>query len=106
VTDIRLIAGGRSNLTYRLHVSGPGGTGCSCCAARRFAASCARRSGRDISRIGYYRAFGYVKLAVVLEGIHARYLQHQTMGEGFEQEGQAIPTLVARANQMLDADAR
>jgi hypothetical protein len=105
VTDIRLIAGGRSNLTYRLHVSGPGGTGCSCSAACR-SADCARRSGRDISRIGYYRAFGYVKLAVVLEGIHARDLQHQTVGEGFEQEGQAIPTLVARANQILDADAR
>jgi hypothetical protein len=51
-------------------------------------------------------AFGYVKLAVVLEGIHARHLQHQTVGEGFEQEGQAIPTIVARANQILDADAR
>ena len=51
-------------------------------------------------------AFGYFKLAVVLEGIHARYLQRQTVGEGFEQEGQAVPTLVARAHQVLDADAR
>jgi hypothetical protein len=51
-------------------------------------------------------AFGYFKLAVVLEGIHARYLQRQTVGEGFEQEGLAVPTLVARAHQVLDADAR
>jgi hypothetical protein len=80
VTDNRLIAGGRSNPTYRLHVPGPGGTGCSCCAVRRVAVGCARRTGRDISRIGHYMAFGYVKLAVVLEGIHARYLQHQTVG--------------------------
>jgi aminoglycoside phosphotransferase (APT) family kinase protein len=71
-----------------------------------FAAGYAQRTGRDISRIGYYVAFGYFKLAVVLEGIHARYLQHQTVGEGFEQEGLAVPTLVARAHQVLDADAR
>ena len=40
-----------------------------------FAAEYARLTGRDVSRIGYYMAFGYFKLAVVLEGIHARYLQ-------------------------------
>ena len=50
-------------------------------------------------------AFGFFKLAVVLEGIHARYQQGHTVGEGFEQEGQAVPTLVARAHQTLDADA-
>ena len=71
-----------------------------------FAAGYAQRTGRDISRIGYYVAFGYFKLAVVLEGIHARYQQGQTVGEGFEQEGLAVPTLVARAHQVLDADAR
>lgn len=70
-----------------------------------FAAGYAQRTGRDISRIGYYVAFGYFKLAVVLEGIHARYLQHQTVGEGFEQEGLVVPTLVARAHDVLDADA-
>jgi aminoglycoside phosphotransferase (APT) family kinase protein len=69
-----------------------------------FAAGYARRTGRDISRIGYYVAFGYFKLAVVLEGIYARYLQHQTVGDGFEHEGLAVPTLVARAHQVLDAD--
>jgi aminoglycoside phosphotransferase (APT) family kinase protein len=70
-----------------------------------FAAGYAQRTGRDISRIGYYVAFGYFKLAVVLEGIHARYLQHQTVGEGFEQEGLVVPTMVARAHDVLDADA-
>ena len=70
-----------------------------------FAAGYAQRTGRDVSRIGYYVAFGYFKLAVVLEGIHARYLQRQTVGEGFEQEGLAVPTLVTRAHQVLDADA-
>ena len=62
------------------------------------------RTGRDISRIGYYVAFGYFKLAVVLEGINARYLQHQTVGEGFDAEGLAVPALVARAHEVLDTD--
>jgi aminoglycoside phosphotransferase (APT) family kinase protein len=69
----------------------------------RFAAEYAGRTGRDISRIGYYMAFGYFKLAVVLEGIHARYQQGKTVGEGFEQEGLAVPTLVGRAHEVLDA---
>jgi aminoglycoside phosphotransferase (APT) family kinase protein len=69
-----------------------------------FAAGYAERTGRDVSRIGYYVAFGYFKLAVVLEGINARYLQHQTVGDGFEQEGLAVPALVARAHEVLDAD--
>ena len=69
-----------------------------------FAAGYAERTGRDISRIGYYVAFGYFKLAAVLEGIHARYLQHQTVGEGFDQDGLAVPALITRAHQVLDTD--
>src|SRR5579875_1366238 len=70
-----------------------------------FAAAYAARTGRDISRIGYFMAFGYFKLAVVLEGIHARYLQRKTVGEGFEHEGRAVPLLIARAHQVLDGAA-
>jgi aminoglycoside phosphotransferase (APT) family kinase protein len=62
----------------------------------------ARITGRDLSRIGYYMAFGCFKLAVVLEGIHARFLQHKTVGEGFELEGPAVPVLIERAHQLLD----
>jgi aminoglycoside phosphotransferase (APT) family kinase protein len=68
----------------------------------QFAARYAELTGRDISSIGYYIAFGYFKLAVVLEGIHARYLLNQTVGEGFEREGPAVPILIARAHHMLD----
>jgi hypothetical protein len=49
-------------------------------------------------------AFGCFKLAVVLEGIHARYLQRKTVGEGFEREGPAVPVLIERAHRMLDSD--
>ena len=62
----------------------------------------AELTGRDLSSIGYYMAFGCFKLAVVLEGIHARFLQHKTVGEGFEREGLAVPVLIERAHQMLD----
>jgi hypothetical protein len=49
-------------------------------------------------------AFGYFTLAVVLEGICARYVLSQAVGEGFEHEGLVVPSRVARAHQVLDAD--
>jgi aminoglycoside phosphotransferase (APT) family kinase protein len=69
-----------------------------------FTAAYAERTGRDVSRISYYIAFGYFKLAVVVEGIYARFLKKQTVGEGFGREGQLVPELVARAHGILDAD--
>jgi len=70
-----------------------------------FAARYAELTGRDLGGIGYYIAFGYFKLAVVLEGINARFIQGKTVGEGFEREGKAVPVLIARAHQMLDVAA-
>jgi aminoglycoside phosphotransferase (APT) family kinase protein len=69
------------------------------------AARYAEVTGRDLSNIGYYTAFGCFKLAVVLEGIHARFLQKKTVGEGFEREGPIVPKLIERAHQMLDASS-
>jgi aminoglycoside phosphotransferase (APT) family kinase protein len=54
----------------------------------------ARRSGRDIARLAFYEALGYLKLAVIAEGIHARYLAGQTVGAGFETVGSAVPALL------------
>jgi aminoglycoside phosphotransferase (APT) family kinase protein len=68
----------------------------------QLAARYARITSWDLSSIGYYMAFGCFKLAVVLEGIHARFLQHKTVGEGFEREGQMVPVLIERAHRMLD----
>jgi hypothetical protein len=47
-------------------------------------------------------AFGCYKLAVVLEGIHARFLQNATVGEGFDKVGDGVPILVQRAHHILD----
>ena len=41
----------------------------------------ARRTGRDISGIGYYIAFGCWRLAVISEGVYSRYV-HGAMGDG------------------------
>jgi aminoglycoside phosphotransferase (APT) family kinase protein len=70
----------------------------------QIAARYAELTGRDLSRLDYYMAFGCFKLAVVLEGIHARFLQHKTVGEGFEREGEVVATLIRRAHELLDAN--
>jgi len=60
----------------------------------RLAARYAERSGRDVSALAFYRALGYLKLAVIAEGIHARHLAGQTVGAGFDGVGTAVPALV------------
>ncbi|HEX4817444.1 MAG TPA: phosphotransferase family protein [Nonomuraea sp.] len=70
--------------------------------AAEFAGHYAKMSGRDISDLGFYVAFGNFKLAVIIEGIHARFRQGKTVGEGFEGIGAAVPTLISRAHRMLD----
>lgn len=40
----------------------------------------ASRTGRDVSNIGYYKAFASFRLAVISEGVYARYL-HGAMGD-------------------------
>jgi aminoglycoside phosphotransferase (APT) family kinase protein len=70
----------------------------------QIAARYAELTGRDLSRLDYYMAFGCFKLAVVLEGIHARFLQHKTVGEGFQREGEVVATLIRRAHELLDAN--
>lgn len=67
-------------------------------AAERYASA----TGRDISEAPYYWAFGFFKLAVILEGIHARFLQGKTVGEGFETIGERVPPLVMLGTYVLD----
>jgi len=69
--------------------------------ARGFAAHYAKVSGADLSDLDFYVAFGNYKLAVIVAGIHARFKQGKTVGEGFEAIGAAVPTLVERALRAL-----
>jgi aminoglycoside phosphotransferase (APT) family kinase protein len=61
-------------------------------------------SGRDVSRVGWYTAFAYFKLAVILEGIHYRYTLGQTVGEGFDRIGDLVPVFVDGGLTTLQED--
>jgi aminoglycoside phosphotransferase (APT) family kinase protein len=68
----------------------------------------ARRSGRNVDAIDFYQVLALYKLAVISEGIYARFLQGKTLGEGFENLGRATTGLAQRALSIADAssDAR
>ena len=61
----------------------------------------ADQTGRDPGKVGWYVALGYYKLAIISEGIHARFLQGKTVGPGFERMGAAVPMLIDRAARAL-----
>jgi aminoglycoside phosphotransferase (APT) family kinase protein len=61
----------------------------------------ARRSGRDVTAIGWYTAFAYFKLAVILEGIHYRWTLGQTLGAGFDRIGVVVPVFIERGLHTL-----
>lgn len=69
--------------------------------ADQMAARYAEGAGRDLSQLDWYIAFGYYKLAVISEGIHYRYLQGKTVGEGFSQMGERVPQLLDAALGLL-----
>ena len=51
-------------------------------------------SGRDLGDMGFHLGLAYFKLAVILEGISFRFLQGQTVGEGFDKIGAGFDPLV------------
>ncbi|WP_280346456.1 phosphotransferase family protein [Nocardia neocaledoniensis] len=52
------------------------------------------RSDRDMSRFGFYLGLAAFKLAVIIEGIHYRFLHGQTVGAGFDALGDAVEPLL------------
>jgi aminoglycoside phosphotransferase (APT) family kinase protein len=62
-----------------------------------------KQSGRDVSELDFYEALASYKLAIILEGIHARFLMGKTVGEGFDQIGRLVKVMVQGA---LDAASR
>jgi aminoglycoside phosphotransferase (APT) family kinase protein len=61
----------------------------------------AERSGRDISALPWYLAFGYFKLAVISTGIAARHQAGGMIGEGFDTAAATVPGLVSNGQRML-----
>ncbi len=60
----------------------------------------AAASGRDVSGVGYHVAFGYWKLACILEGVHSRYVAgaYGKEAEGFAALGDLVVELGERAS--------
>jgi aminoglycoside phosphotransferase (APT) family kinase protein len=69
--------------------------------SRELASAYAARTGRDLGNLPFYLGLALMKLAVICEGVHARYLGGQTVGEGYERVGPAVPLLVARGLRAL-----
>ena len=65
----------------------------------------AARRKVDLSRLDWYVAFACFKLAVISEGIHARFAAGQTVGEGFERIGDGVLPLIGRGRALLDRPA-
>jgi aminoglycoside phosphotransferase (APT) family kinase protein len=63
----------------------------------------AAASGRDVSSVEYYRAFGYWKLACILEGVYARY-KGGAMGDaaGFEGFAAQVEMLARQAQAAIE----
>ena len=65
------------------------------------AAAYSERSGRDLSDLDYYVALGYWKLAIILEGVHARYAAGQYGAEADD----AVAGLAAVVERLAEAAA-
>ncbi|MBV8933149.1 MAG: phosphotransferase family protein [Kutzneria sp.] len=63
----------------------------------------AQRTGADLSHLGWYVAFAYFKVAVILEGIHYRFARGGTVGTGFDQIGGLVLPLVERGIAAVNA---
>jgi aminoglycoside phosphotransferase (APT) family kinase protein len=61
----------------------------------------AKRSGRDLSQIDFFVALGFWKLAIILEGVYARYAsgQYGKTDEGFQQFAKIVERLSEAADE-------
>ncbi|MFT4414760.1 phosphotransferase family protein [Fredinandcohnia humi] len=65
---------------------------------RQFVEEYARRSGRDLSDITYYVAFGFYKLGVILQQIYYRWKKGELPDERFKHLNHAVANLFEMAN--------
>ncbi len=62
----------------------------------------AAQTGRSIDHLDFYVIFAMYKLAVIVEGIQARYLMGKTLGEGFSDMGDMVSSLSEQALELAD----
>jgi aminoglycoside phosphotransferase (APT) family kinase protein len=65
----------------------------------------ARHSGRDVDGIDFYQVLALYKLAVISEGIYARYRMGKTLGEGFDNMLRTTESLAQRALDIANASS-
>lgn len=65
----------------------------------------AKASGRDVAAIDFYQVLALYKLAVISEGIYARFRMGKTLGPGFENLQRAAGPLAERALAIADASS-
>ena len=90
---------------------GEGGVGSLPSATRRpgflsraaIVAEYAKRSGRDVEAVDFYQVLALTKLAVIAEGIYARYLQGKTLGAAFDGMTRASVGIAERALSLVEA---
>jgi len=70
-------------------------------AIRRYA----EKSGRDLTNLDFYVVLAYFKLAVIVEGIYARFLEGGTVGAGFEATGAQAQNLARAGLAIASASA-
>lgn len=62
----------------------------------------AQQSGRSVEHLDFYVVFAMYKLAIIVEGINARFLMGKTLGEGFDEMGKMAASLVELALEVSD----
>ena len=62
----------------------------------------AAASGRNVDHLDWYVILASYKLAIIVEGIHARYRMGKTLGDGFEAMGAMVSGLIESALAQAD----
>jgi aminoglycoside phosphotransferase (APT) family kinase protein len=65
----------------------------------------AEKSGRNLENLDFYVVLAYFKLAVIVEGIYARFLEGGTVGAGFESTGGQATNLARIGLAVADASS-
>ncbi len=68
------------------------------------AAEYARASGRDLAELGFWIAFAYWKVAIIVEGVYRRWLNDPGNGSGAGELQPAVARLAGLGRAALDAD--
>ncbi len=63
----------------------------------------AERSGRDVSGVLYYYAFGLFKIAVIIQQIYARYVRGHTRDARFARLNEQVAVLAEQADRSIEA---